>query len=227
MSYTMVTNLVCFSHCRSSDERIYSHSQMARSFDHNANPKYENATLSGAWRNNSNLSQEINQLDTSVMLGYGHASRASNSDRHTIVSNTRNIAALAARKRNKAQTNLTNIEKRDTVDPRPLYRPSNERNSERDAYLTPSRLDKHNRTFVPDHPYVSISKAPSEDSLSITTKHTVISEKSLPPLRRVGEANGDRSRNVRQWVPMDNNGKRKQKNKKDASYTHQVINNFS
>lgn len=187
-----------------------------------SNPKYENATLSGAWRNNSNLSQEIDQVtsvDTSMeRVSLGHASRASNSDRHTIVSNTRNIAALAARKRNKAQSNLTTFDKRDLLEqPRSLYRPNNER----DAYLTPSRLDKHNRTFVPEHPYVSVSKPPSEDSLSITTKQTVVSEKSLPPLRRIGEANGDRNRNVRQWVPMDNNMKRNKK-KKDASYTHQV-----
>lgn len=155
----------------------------------------------------------------------GAPSRNSNSDRNTIVSNTRNIAALAAKKRNRAQTNLNNLERRgDTLEPRPLYRPINESNEKdnRDAYLTPSRLDKHNRTFIPETPYVSVSKAPSEDSLSTVTKHTMVSERSLPPLRRVGEANGEKNRNtnVRQWVPV--NEPLFNKKKKEKTYTHQV-----
>lgn len=142
------------------------------------------------------------------------------------MTNTRSIAALAAKKRNRAQTNLNNLEKHgDVLEPRPLYRPNNDKDASidadnREAYLTPSRLDTHNRTFIPEHPYVSISKAPSEDSISIVTKHTVISERSLPPLRRVGEVNADRNRNVRQWVPVNEHSFNRKK-KKDT-YTHQV-----
>ncbi|XP_053393592.1 kinesin-like protein KIF19 [Mercenaria mercenaria] len=216
-----------------SDEKIFSHTPKARQIE-NANSKFDRGTLSAAWRNNSSLSQEIDRV-TPVEIpternSLGAPSRNSNSDRNTIVTNTRNIAALAAKKRNRAQTNLNNIEKRgDTLDPRPLYRPANEGKDalndrdNRDAYLTPSRLDKHNRTFIPDAPYVSISKAPSEDSLSTVTKHTIISERSLPPLRRVGEANGDKNRNMnmRQWVPV-NEPTFNRKKKKDT-YTHQYL----
>lgn len=68
---------------------------------------------------------------------------------------------------------------------------------------------------------MSISKAPSEDSLSTVTKHTIISERSLPPLRRVGEANGDKNRmNMRQWVPV--NEPTFNRKKKKETYTHQV-----
>ncbi|WAQ95609.1 KIF19-like protein [Mya arenaria] len=222
-----------------SDDRLFSQTPMARGIE-NANSKFDaRGNLSGAWRNQTSLSQEIDLVTPPLdapgeRVNHGNSSsRNSFNDRHTIVSNTRNIAALAARKRNKAQTNLTNIEKRDeenrnSLEPRPLYRPVNnngnntDKNSDRDAYLTPSRLDKHNRTFVPDHPYVSINKAPSEDSLSVITKHTMVSERSLPPLRRVGEANGDRNRNVRQWVPVDGNTKRKKKRDTNG-YTHQFL----
>lgn len=212
---------------------------MARGIE-NANTKFDTprGNLSGAWRNHSSLSQEIDRLTPTAeapgeRVSLGNPSRNSYNDRNTIVSNTRNIAALAARKRNKAQTNLDNIERRDAEnknsnEPRPLYRPTNNNNNEnkdRESYLTPSRLDKHNRTFVPENPYVSVSKAPSDDSISITTKHTVVSERSLPPLRQVGNANGDRNRNVRQWVPVDSHVNRKKK--RDGGYTHQVGLNLS
>ena len=144
------------------------------------------------------------------------------------MTNTRSIAALAAKKRNRAQSTLENLDK--SPEAKPLYRPNNNNherhfsdksdNSNRDAYLTPSRLDKHNRTFVPDHPYTSLSKQLSEDSLSTVTKHTAISDHSLPPLRRVGDIATERNRNMRQWVPVDPAGKRKKK--EGTGYTHQV-----
>lgn len=122
---------------------------------------------------------------------------------------------------------MNNLEKRhDTIAERPLYRPNNDRTTSldrdnKDSYLTPSRLDTHNRTFVSEHHQFALSKAPSDaDSLSTVTKHTVISERSLPPLRRVNEANGDRHRNMRQWVPV--NEPRANKKKKKESYTNQV-----
>ncbi|XP_052262802.1 kinesin-like protein KIF19 isoform X2 [Dreissena polymorpha] len=214
---------------RNSDERLFSQTPMARGIE---NAKFDNrANLSAAWRNNSSLSQEIDRVTPPVdasgdrtSLGQ-NPSRNSFNDRHTILSNTRNIAALAAKKRNKAQTNLTNIEKRDLPEQqRPLYRPNNNDNSkssERETYLSPSRLDTHNRTFIPEHPFVLVNKVPSEDSLSLTEKQTLVSERSLPPLRRVAEANGgDRNRNVRQWVPVDGNIKKK---KDKAGYTHQFL----
>ena len=140
-----------------------------------------------------------------------------------IVSNTRNIAALAAKKRNKVQTNTFNIERQMPGEPRALYRPLNDKNrntsDNRDVFLTPSRLDKHNKFFVTDNPLPD-SHAPSEDSLSTITKHTAISEHSLPPLRRLSDIGQDRNQNnVRQWVPVDPALKRK---KKETSYTQQV-----
>ncbi|KAL4240456.1 Kinesin-like protein kif19 [Mactra antiquata] len=214
-----------------SDDRIFSHTPKARQIE-NANTTYQkNKTLSGAWRNHSTLSQEIDRVtpvEAQVeRTSLGAPSRLSNSDRNTIVTNTRNIAALAAKKRNRAQTNLNNLEKRhEAVGDRPLYRPNNDRTvsldrDNKDSYLTPSRLDTHNRTFVSEHHQFTLSKAPSDDSLSTVTKHTVISERSLPPLRRVGDVNGDRHRNLRQWVPV-NEPKLNKKKKKDT-YTNQFL----
>lgn len=215
-----------------SDDRIFSQTPKARQIE-NANSRFEKTNLSAAWRNNSNLSQEIDRVTPPLDISterhsLGAPSRNSNSDRHTIVTNTRNIAALAAQKRNRAQSNLNNIENRvNALEPRPLFRPNNDNKhgtekENREAYLTPSRLDKHNRTFVPEHPFVSISKVPSDDSLSTVTKHTVVSERSLPPLRRIGDANnGDRTRNVRQWVPV-NEPTFNRKPKKET-YTHQYL----
>ena len=189
--------------------------------------KLQQSELSGAWRNNSSLSDNFDRsspLDIPPPRETPLApSRTSQNDRTVIVSNTRNIAALAAKKRNKVQTNTFNIERQMPGEPRALYRPSNDKNrnnsDNRDVFLTPSRLDKHNKFFVTDNPLPD-SHAPSEDSLSTITKHTAISEHSLPPLRRLSDIGQDRNQNnVRQWVPVDPALKRK---KKETSYTQQV-----
>ncbi|XP_060067526.1 kinesin-like protein KIF19 [Ylistrum balloti] len=98
-------------------------------------------------------------------------------DRTTITSNTRNIAALAAKKRSKAQNNLLNIE-RQYGEPRSLYRPSND-----DAYLSPRTLARHNQSYD-DVVLPSIHKPPSEDNLSNATKQSANTDNSnLPPIR--------------------------------------------
>ena len=184
--------------------------------------KLEQAALSRAWRNNSNLSDNF---DRSSPVDIPHpkdiplAPSRTSQDRTVILTNTRNIAALAAKKRNKAQTSLFNNE---NPQPRPLYRPGSDKNAnERDAFLTPSRLDKHNKFFVTDNVFMP-SNAPSEDSLSTITKHTTISDTALPPLRRVSDNGADRfNGNVRQWVPADPAMKRRKK-KAENSYTQQV-----
>ena len=181
--------------------------------------------MSGAWRNNSNLSDNFDRsspVDIPPPKDIPLApSRTSQNDRTVILSNTRNIAALAAKKRNKAQSNMMNFDRQMPGEPRTLYRPSSDRsNNDRDAYLTPSRLDKHNKIFVADNVF-PMSNAPSEDSLSTITKHTAISDHSLPPLRRVSEKGPDRyNGNMRQWVPVDP-GKRRKK-RTETSYSQQV-----
>ena len=206
--------------------------QTPRKLD-NANTKYggsssrlnEPQPAAGAWRNPSNLSGEIDRITPTGIPTIQETplapSRISNSDRNTIVSNTRSIAALAAKKRNKAQSNLLNIERQNNSENRSLYRPNNDRNGfdDRDAYLTPSRLDKHNKKYTSDQQFNSLSKSPSEDSLSVVTKHTAQSEHSLPPLRRVGD-NIDRNRNMRQWVPVEAGARKKKK--REPTYMHQV-----
>ena len=193
--------------------------------------KLQQLGLSGAWRNNSSLSDNFDRsspVDVPPLREVPPApSRTSQNDRTVILSNTRNIAAKAAMKRNKAQTNTFNIERQMPGEPRALYRPSNDKNKNdknstdnRDVFLTPSRLDKHNKFFVTDNPLPD-SHAPSEDSLSTITKHTAISEHSLPPLRRLSDTGQDRHHsNVRQWVPVDPAMKRR--TKKETSYTQQV-----
>lgn len=190
--------------------------------------KLEQSALSGAWRNNSNLSDNFDRsspVDIPPPRDVPMApSRTSQNDRTVILSNTRNIAALAAKKRNKAQTNLMNIERQMPGEPRSLYRPGNDKNlnDNRDAYLTPSRLDKHNKFFVTDNPF-TVSNAPSEDSLSTITKNTAISDHSLPPLRKLSEGGQDRYHgNMRQWVPVDPAMKKKKK-RNETTYSQQFM----
>lgn len=203
----------------SEDNKFFIHSPKSRKLEQ---------SLSGAWRNNSSLSDTFDRsspVDIPPLRDVPLApSRTSQNDRTVILSNTRNIAALAAKKRNKAQTNLLNMEKQMPGEPRSLYRPSNDKNinDSRDAYLTPSRLDKHDKFFVTDNPF-PVSNPPSEDSLSTITKHTAISEHSLPPLRKLSEAGQDRYHgNMRQWVPVDPAVKKKKK-RNETSYTQQYM----
>lgn len=184
--------------------------------------KLNQAALSGAWNNRSSISDNFDTsspVDIPLSQDVPFApSRTSQNDRTVIVSNTRNIAALAAKKRNKVQTNTFNIERQMPGEPRALYRPNNDKNvNDNRAFLTPSRLDKHNKFFVTDTPFPD-TLVPSEDSLSTVTKNTAISEPSLPPLRRLSDTGQDRFHsNVRQWVPVDPAAKRKK-----HTYSQQV-----
>lgn len=129
-------------------------------------------------------------------------------DRTTIASSTRNIAALAAKKRSKAQNNLLNMERQYGGEPRSLYRPTND-----DAYLSPHTLAKHNQSYG-DVVLPSIHKPPSEDNLSNATKQSVNTDNSnLPPIRTAG----------RKVAPKESDLKRNRRTRGyDNSYTSQV-----
>ena len=98
-------------------------------------------------------------------------SRISYEDRNVINANTRNIAALAARKRNKA--GLGGL-----LAPRPLYRPHDEDDFDDfgDVVLTPSRLAQHNR-------YMEWGVAAGGTDSQFEDGGI---ESSLPPLRTIG-----------------------------------------
>ena len=98
-------------------------------------------------------------------------SRISYEDRTVINANTRNIAALAARKRNKA--GLGSL-----LAPRPLYRPHDEDDFDDfgDVVLTPSRLAQHNR-------YMEWGVAAGGTDSQFEDGGI---ESSLPPLRTIG-----------------------------------------
>ncbi|XP_050391529.1 kinesin-like protein KIF19 isoform X3 [Patella vulgata] len=110
-------------------------------------------------------------------------SRQSFDDKETIVSNTRNIAALAAKKRTRVQNTLLQTDKMDK--PRTLYRPTNDSASDfAPNALTPSRLAKHNKDYG-EGTFHFNSTPPSDDNISSVTaveKISIHTDTSLPPL---------------------------------------------
>ncbi|KAL3877693.1 hypothetical protein ACJMK2_035359 [Sinanodonta woodiana] len=159
-------------------------------------------SLSGVWRNDSNLSIEDDNLSNNSPRkspGFLGPSRVSTEDRTIIATNTRNIAALAAKKRSKAQgSEGYNFDKVLPGELKPSTRKGSDKSNEDYNYLTPSRLDKHNSIFVADQlAYSPLIKLPSDDNLSTVTKQTAYTEPSLPPLRKTGD--GERYRDGRQW----------------------------
>ncbi|PVD37655.1 hypothetical protein C0Q70_00253 [Pomacea canaliculata] len=102
-------------------------------------------------------------------------SKTSFEDREIIASNTRNIAALAARRRTQANASNQVI----YLGGRPLYRPVPDAVEDFPMVLTPSRLAQHNR-LTEDGAYLNFS----DDNLSQNTveKTSVHTDNSLPPL---------------------------------------------
>jgi hypothetical protein len=147
------------------------------------------ASLTGAWRNDSNLSSGANGVNRTP------------DNRKEIASNTRSIVALAAKKRSKAHNDLLNLERQFGGEPRTLYRNSGEKssNSEND-YLSPSTLAKHDRNYG-ELVLPPLSKPPSEDNLdniSTGTKQSTNTDSTLPPLRNENNfRRGDIRRNRR------------------------------
>lgn len=156
------------------------------------------ASLTGAWRNDSNLSSGANGRNSDQNGAFGNRTPE---NRKEIASNTRSIAALAAKKRSKAHNDLLNLERQFGGEPRTLYRNSGEKssNSEND-YLSPSTLARHDRNYG-ELVLPPLSKPPSEDNLdniSTGTKQSTNTDSTLPPLRN--ESNfrrGDTRRNRR------------------------------
>lgn len=155
------------------DDKLFSKSARGLKGSHN---------LTGAWRNDSNLSNGAN--------GYTPPE-----DRKEITSNTRSIAALAAKKRSKAHNDLLNLERQFGGEPRTLNR-----NSDND-YLSPSTLARHDRNYG-ELVLPPLSKPPSEDNLdniSTGTKQSTNTDSTLPPLRNENNfrRGGDIRRNRR------------------------------
>lgn len=155
------------------DDKLFSKSARGLKGSHN---------LTGAWRNDSNLSN-------------GASGYTPPEDRKEITSNTRSIAALAAKKRSKAHNDLLNLERQFGGEPRTLNR-----NSDND-YLSPSTLAKHDRNYG-ELVLPPLSKPPSEDNLdniSTGTKQSTNTDSTLPPLRNENNfrRGGDIRRNRR------------------------------
>ena len=129
-------------------------------------------TLSGVW--NNYLLGGDRDIPSSLV-----SSQQSFEDRMVISTNTRNIAALAAKKRTKVHKDLLNTDKQIS---RSMYRPLPDIKDE--PVLTPSRLAKHNRTFTD-----SLVQAPSEDEMSLVLSEKVSehTEVSLPPIASTEE----------------------------------------
>lgn len=89
-------------------------------------------------------------------------------ERNFIASNTRSIAALAARKKTKAQLDVVNTEKK--FGERSLYRPVNDN---RDTSLTPSRLAAHNKALGDSVFYSGVTYPVTEDNTSYATDMTL------------------------------------------------------
>ncbi|XP_078317515.1 kinesin-like protein KIF19 isoform X2 [Crassostrea virginica] len=165
------------------DDKLFSKSARGFKGSHN---------LSGAWRNDSNLSNGANGRLSDL-----HGAHASLDDRKEIASNTRSIAALAAKKRSKAHNDLLNLERQFGGEPRTLYRNSGDRSNSDNDYLSPSTLARHDRNYG-ELVLPPLSKPPSEDNLdniSTGTKQSTNTDSTLPPLRN--ESNFRRGGDIR------------------------------
>ena len=173
---------ICFFYS-DGDDKLFSKSARGFKGGHN---------LSGAWRNDSNLSNGANGRLSDL-----HGAHASLDDRKEIASNTRSIAALAAKKRSKAHNDLLNLERQFGGEPRTLYRNSGDRSNSDNDYLSPSTLARHDRNYG-ELVLPPLSKPPSEDNLdniSTGTKQSTNTDSTLPPLRN--ESNFRRGGDIR------------------------------
>ncbi|XP_062605010.1 kinesin-like protein KIF19 [Saccostrea cucullata] len=155
------------------------------------------ASLTGAWRNDSNLSNGASGRNSDQNGAFGHPSP---DNRKEIASNTRSIAALAAKKRSKAHSDLLNLERQFGGEPRTLYRNSGDKSNSDNDYLSPSTLAKHDRNYG-ELVLPPLHKPPSEDNLdniSTGTKQSTNTDSTLPPLRNENNfRRGDIKRNRR------------------------------
>ncbi|CAG2199560.1 KIF18_19 [Mytilus edulis] len=145
-----------------SDDKLFSQSAQAR--------RIKEGTLSGIWRNNSNMSGP----DDPPLTPTPRITPGEKTDRTVIATGTRNIAALAAKKR-------TIIEQK-YGDTKSLYRPNSEKDLTNDSYLSQNMLAKHNKKF--SDTTLPMIKDPSDDNLSHNTKNSSFSDSTLPPIRQ-------------------------------------------
>ena len=134
-------------------------------------------------------------------------SRISHEDPTIINANTRNIAALAAKKRNQANINVTEPK----FAQRALYRPQGgiDDNDFDDfgSVLTPSRLAHHNHIMGDGF----LGVGGGDDAAE---RISLLTDNSLPPIRTIGgvgsqrirEQEEARRRNVRYVVANNNSG---------------------
>lgn len=95
-------------------------------------------------------------------------------DRSTIATGTRNIAALAAKKRT--------IIGQKYGDTRSLYRPNSEKEvNNNDSYLSQRVLARHDKKF--SEGTLPMIKDPSDDNISHKTKNSSLSDSTLPPIK--------------------------------------------
>ncbi|XP_063444138.1 kinesin-like protein KIF19 [Mytilus trossulus] len=145
-----------------SEDKLFSQSAQAR--------RIKEGTLSGIWRNNSNVSGP----DDPPLTPTPRITPGEKTDRTVIATGTRNIAALAAKKR-------TIIEQK-YGDTKSLYRPNSEKDLTNDSYLSQNMLAKHNKKF--SDTTLPMIKDPSDDNLSHNTKNSSFSDSTLPPIRQ-------------------------------------------
>ncbi|XP_071106113.1 kinesin-like protein KIF19 [Haliotis cracherodii] len=166
-------------------------------------------------------SQYMENLNSSSAIYHPvTASRQSFDDKEVIQSNTRNIAALAAKKRTKAHHDHLNAE-RQGHGSRPLYRPSHDSDA---GALTPSRLAKHNRTYGDGMTHTSTP--PSDDNISSVTveKLSIHTDISLPVI----SASEERYRGGVRKVSRNEADQRRKKRGRNfdvvSSYSQQRLN---
>lgn len=152
------------------EDKLFSQSAQAK--------RMKEASLTGTWRNNSNLSNGL--PDDPPPSPAERSVPSKNEDRSTIATGTRSIAALAAKKR-------TIIEQKYVGDNRSLYRPSSEKEvNNNDSYLSQKMLAKHDKKFA--ETTLPMIKDPSDDNISHATKNSFLSDSTLPPIK-VGPKN--------------------------------------
>lgn len=132
--------------------------------------------LSRVWKNDSPDNEQVDVMAPS------RQSKTSFEDPEVIMSNTRSIAALAAKKRTQATVVNQLPEKPYVPTHRPLYRPAGETLDDFAPVLTSSRLAQHNR-LTGDGMFTE-TLVLSDDNLSQNTleKTSVHTDGSLPPL---------------------------------------------
>ena len=169
-------------------------------------------TVSGVWRNNSNLSNSEQGASGLDPLGKNSPSRISH-DRTVIATGTRNIAALAAKKRSKAHNDLLNLERQFGGEPRALGATN----------LTQTSLANHDRKYGDSMlPTIKSTSDDNLDNVSTGTKNSVNTDSTLPPLRENRFGKGD-NRRVKRGGRYDYNYSQTVSNKSDSFTSNKEI----